>query len=133
MAEVAISLPFSVDSYGNIVSTTDPAKIWSDRVRAVVGTNLRERLMNPEFGTLVPSSFMETTEYADSLVQSEVQRAFTQQLPLLKLQSVSTTYDEYSALFTITIIYDLPNNETTSTSVTLISIDGTNTPIEETL
>ena len=133
MAEVALSLPFSIDSYGNVVSTTDPAKIWSDRVRAVIGTNLRERLMNPEFGTLVPSSFMETTDFASSLIQAEVQRAFSVQLPLLSLTSTSASYDEYSGLFNITILYDLPNNETVTTTVTLISIDGTTTPTEESL
>jgi len=133
MAEIALSLPFAIDSYGNVVTTTDPSKIWSDRVRAVIGTNLRERLMTPEFGTLVPSAFMETSDFASSLVKTEIERAFLQQLPLLSLQTVSTAYDEYSGTFTITIIYDLPNNETVSTTVSLITIDGTSTPTEETL
>jgi len=131
--EVAISLPFAIDQYGKVTDTTDQSKIWSDRVRSVIGTNLRERLMNPDFGTLVPTAFMETDEAASSMVSTEVERAFTTQLSLLKLQSVDSTFDEYTGSLNIDIIYDLPNNTQVNTTVSIVSISGTNQPNEELL
>jgi phage baseplate assembly protein W len=51
MAEKTIALPFSVDPYGKVTVASDQSKIWADRVRSVIGTFLRERVMRPEFGT----------------------------------------------------------------------------------
>jgi phage baseplate assembly protein W len=128
--ETALSLPFTIDPYGKVQDTTDQSKIWSDRVRAVVGTNLRERVMYPDFGTLVGASFMETDETAEAQIITEVQRAFTLHLDLLKLQSVTASFDPYLNTTNVSIIYDLPNNEQVNTTVSLASIDTT-TPIYE--
>jgi phage baseplate assembly protein W len=132
--ETAISLPFSVDPYGSITSTVDQAKIWADRVRSVIGTNLNERVMLPTFGTLVPSSFMETVDAADALISSEIRTAFANQLPLLTFEKADITYDEYSNTVNISIVYDLPNNqETATTTIALITIDGNSPASEENL
>jgi phage baseplate assembly protein W len=132
--ETAISLPFSVDPYGSITSTVDQAKIWADRVRSVIGTNLNERVMLPTFGTLVPSAFMETVDAADSLISSEIRTAFANQLPLLTFEKADITYDEYSNTVNISIVYDLPNNqETATTTIALITIDGNSPASEENL
>ena len=131
--EIAISLPFVVDPYGAITSTTDQRKIWSDRVRSVIGTNLRERLMRPTFGTLVPSSFMETTDTAESLVSSEVGSAFAIQLPLLSLQSTDVSYDEYTNVLSVTITYDLPNSEQITTTIGMVTLDGSTPATQENL
>ena len=45
MAEKTLALPFSVDPYGKISVTSEQSKIWADRVRSVIGTTLRERVM----------------------------------------------------------------------------------------
>lgn len=133
MIETALSLPFKLDPYGKFSSTTDQSKIWADRVRFVIGTNLRERIMRPEFGTLVPSAFMETQEMANSMITTEVTRAFATQLDKLKFQSVTTSFDEFTNVMQITVIYDLPNNETVDTTVSLVYIDGNQPPYEENL
>lgn len=131
--ETAISLPFRVSPYGSIVATTEQSKIWSDRVRSVIGTNLRERVMRPNFGSLVPSSFMETTDEAETLIKTEVTNAFANQLSLLTLQSTEVTYDEYSNYLSVTITYALPSNEEVKTTVKLITLDGKNPSTEENL
>lgn len=130
MAEVAISLPFAVDAYGKINSTIDQTKIWADRVRSVVGTALRERVMQPLIGTEIPFTVFETTEAAESIIETTVQHAFEEQLPLLRLQEVTTTTDEYSSAVNVSIIYALPNQEQVTTTLALVSIVG-NTPITE--
>jgi phage baseplate assembly protein W len=130
MAEVAISLPFSIDPYGKVTSTTDQPKIWADRVRSVIGTALRERVMQPLFGTEVPFTVFETTEEAESTIENTVQHAFDEQLPLLRLQEVTTTFDEYTNAVNVNVVYALPNQETVDTTLALISLVG-NTPINE--
>jgi len=133
MIETALSLPFKLDAYGKFTSTNNQAKIWGDRVRIVIGTNLRERIMRPEFGTLVPSAFMETQETANSMITTEINRAFATQLTKLKLFSVDTSFDEFTNIMQVTVVYDLPNDERVDTVVSLIFIDGNNPPYEENL
>ena len=130
MAEKFISLPFMVDSYGKINTTSDQSKIWSDRVRSVIGTALRERVMRPTFGTEIPFTVFDTAESAESTIETEVEQAFNQQLPLLRLQEVTATTNEYTNVLNVTIVYALPNQETVSTTLGLISVLGT-TPIAE--
>lgn len=131
MAETAISLPFSINSYGSVASTTEQSKIWADRVRFVIGTNLQERILDPQFGTLVPEAFMQTQEEASSLIISEVERAFPSQLELLSLQDVSVSFDEYTNTITVNIIYSLPNGEVTDTAVGVTYISENNISVQE--
>ena len=131
--ETTISLPFKVTSYGTIASTTEQSKIWSDRVRAVIGTNIRERIMNPDFGTLVPEAFMQTQDDAETMIQNEVERGFVKFLDLLTLSSVEVSYDEYSSTTNVVITYDLPNSEQTSTTISVVSILGTLPSTQENL
>ena len=91
MAEVALTLPFTINAYGSVSTTTEQSKIWSDRVRFVIGTNLHERILDPQFGTLVPEAFMQTSDDAESMIIAEVERAFPEQLELLTLQSVDVS------------------------------------------
>lgn len=130
MAEIAIALPFAVDAYGKINTSVDQTKIWADRVRSVVGTALRERVMQPLFGTEIPFTVFETTEAAESTIETTVQHAFDEQLPLLRLQEVTTNTDEYLNSVNVSIIYALPNQEQVTTTLALVSIVG-NTPIIE--
>ena len=133
MAEVALTLPFSLNAYGSVSSTTSQSKIWSDRVRFVIGTNLQERILDPQFGTLVPEAFMQTQDDAESLIISEIERAFPTQLELLTLQSVEVSFDEYSGTTHVNITYSLPNGEVTDTVVSVAYISGNNISVQENL
>ena len=133
MAEVAISLPFRVDPYGKIAVSTDQQKIWADRVRSVLGTALKERVMQPLLGTEIPYSIFQTQEDASILIERETQAAFETQLPLLSLQSVTTTFDEFTGIINVSTVYDLPNNTQVETVVGIAYIQGTNPIYQETL
>lgn len=133
MAEKAIALPFSIDSYGKVASTQEQSKIWADRVRSVIGTSLRERIMRPTFGTLIPFAMFETDSTAESQIRIEVEQAFTQQLSLLTLENVTVTVNEYTNVLSVNVIYALPNNETVSTVVGLVLVDGANPIYQELL
>jgi phage baseplate assembly protein W len=133
MQETALTLPFAIDPYGRVMTTTDQKKIWSDRVRTVIGTTLRERLMLPEFGSLVANAFLETEDMASATITSEVERAFSSQLDALTLNSVDITFDELTGASSVNILYSLPNNEQIDTTVSYLYINGTKPAIEENL
>ena len=133
MSEVSLSLPFSVDPYGKITSTTDQSKIWADRVRSVIGTALKERVMRPTFGTRIPFTVFNTEEDADSEINREVVQAFNEQLALLKLQNVTTSFDTFTGIINIIITYALPNDIEVSTNIGIATIQGNNPIYEETL
>jgi phage baseplate assembly protein W len=133
MAEVAISLPFSIDPYGRVSSTQDQTKIWADKVRSVIGTALRERVMRPKFGTDIPLAVFENQEDAQTQIEFEVNQAFNEQLQKLTFQSVDSVFDEYTGIMQVEVIYALPNDEVTSTSIGLIRIEGNTIAIEENL
>jgi hypothetical protein len=129
--ETALTLPFTFNSLGNVSTTTEQTKIWADRVRAVIGTNLRERLMHPDFGTLIPSTFMETQSVASSTVETEVNLAFAKQLPSLDLLSVDSSFDDYTGSLNIEISYALPNNTVVNTIVSILHLIGDAPAYEE--
>ena len=133
MNEKAISLPFSVDSYGGVTVTSEQSKIWADRVRSVLGTMLRERVMRPDFGTIIPYSLFNGETSAVDEVRSEVSKAFSSQLPLLTLEKTNITYDDYTNVMSVEVVYDLPNNEVVSTVVGLVLVDGANPLYQELL
>jgi len=133
MSDIALSLPFKIDAYGKVASTTDNSKIWADRVRSVIGTFLRERLMRPDFGTNIPFSAFNSQEDAENEIKSETSKAFLTQLPLLTLSSIETSFDEYTNIINVSITYDLPNNVTVNTSIGLAALQGTDPIIEENL
>jgi phage baseplate assembly protein W len=133
MAEVTLALPFSINAYGEVTSTTDQRKIWADRVRFVIGTNLQERILNPDFGTLIPSAFMQTGDDAMNLITAEVERAFPSFLELLTLNNVDVSFDEYTGTTNVNITYGLPNGEVTNTVVAITYIGGNQISAEENL
>ena len=133
MSEKAISLPFLIDPYGRVASTQSQSKIWSDKVKSVLGTTLRERVMRPNFGTLISYSLFNTETTAASEIETEVTKAFVEQLSLLTLEKVNVTNDQYTNVLTIDVIYGLPNDEIVSTAVGLVLVQGTKPIYEELL
>ena len=131
--EVAISLPFSIDSFGGVGNTSNQSKIWADKVRSVIGTSVRERVMRPAFGTLIPFSLFNGEESATSEIQEEVRTAFASRLSLLTLNSTEITQGSYKGELLVTVTYSLPNEEVQKTSIGFIDIRGVFPPYEEKL
>lgn len=128
--EIAMSLPFRFSEYGKIADTTEPTKIWADRVRSAVGTMVGERVMLPRYGSKIPMHVLNTEgELADKL-DSEVHRVFNEFLPSLTLESVDVQFDEATSTFSADVVYSLPNDAVVSTNVGFASISG-NSPLTE--
>lgn len=133
MSETAIALPFSIDPYGRVTSTQDQPKLWADRVRSVLGTAVFERVMRRSFGTRIAYTVFDAEETAEQEIKTEVEFAFNSQLPLLTLKSVTSKFDLYSNNTNVIVIYDLPNNQTVTTTVAIAYVDSTSTLYEENL
>ena len=133
MAEIAMSLPFSLDAYGRITATESQQKIFADRVLSVIGTNLKERVMLVEFGTKVTSYLYGSIEKAISAIPEEIEQAFAKFLPSLTYSNTNVIYDEQTGTLLLDIIYELPNGETTSTILEIVAIASKNPPVQETL
>lgn len=127
--ERAISLPFSIDSYGNVSSTKDQSKIWADKVRSVIGTTVGERIMRPNFGTNIPYSTFNGKELVAEITKQELFSSFSTFLPALRLENVNVTVSEDSYVYA-DITYTLPNREEMTMTVGLAYISG-NAPIYE--
>jgi uncharacterized protein len=133
MAEIGISLPFSIDSYGKINVTDQQPKLWADRVRSVIGTAIGERVMRPEFGSEISYAEFKTSDDAAAQIENTVSHSFETQLSRLRLQSVTTSLDEYTGNLNVTIIYALPNQELVTTTLGFVSVNGTNPTVKETM
>lgn len=129
--EYALSLPFSIDDFGNIGSTTSQNKIWADRVRSAVGTLLTERVMRPSYGTDIPEGLFDSIEAASGLVEPIVEDVFNTFLDPLELQDVLITLDDLNGTFYVDIMYLLPNKEQTSVSIGVATISPDNPITEE--
>jgi len=134
--ELALSLPFSVNPYGRISTTTERSKIWQDRVRSVIGTFLGERVMRPNFGADVVDAVHETSEEAVIIIETQVRQAFNTYLPTLTLTDVITNYDESTGIMEVEIVYSLPEatvEDVSSTTIGLVRIAGNLPPLQEKL
>lgn len=131
--EKAIALPFSIDPFGKVTSTSEQTKIWADRVRSVVGTTIKERVMRPTFGSTIAFKVFESQELAEQDIKSNVEKVFSEQLSVLTLKQVDTLFDEYTGTINASITYSLPNDTIANTTIGLVTILGNNPPTEELL
>lgn len=118
MANAAISLPFSFNEYGETNSTSDVKKIWRDRVLLVIMTRFGERVMRPNFGSLVQHVVFEPEGLAVETAKSTITEAFSVWLSQLELRRVDPLFDQTTGALTITVEYKLPNGQIDETTVT---------------
>lgn len=130
LSETAISLPFTISDFGNVVAATTQEKIWADRVRSVIGTRVEERIMNPDYGTAIPGALFESEASMLSTINHEVSHSFERFLSELTLLDVTLSNTEGSGLVEATISYQLPNEQTGEVSIGVAYING-NLPLYE--
>lgn len=132
--EIAISLPFSFDSFGNVLTTIDQEKMWADRVFSVIGTAIGERVMRGDFGSEIRRTLFDTQSSMEVKVDETINTAFNNHLPLLTLGGVTHTRDASNNIMTVSITYALPNKNVVTTTIPVtagkISISGNSLPKE---
>lgn len=106
----AISLPFRIDGYGRVAVTSDPSKIWADRVRSVLMTSVGERLMRPFFGSTIADEVYDVLDEVPELVFATVSQAFSDYLPRLTFNDVAVVQeDDEDGTLSLEISYTLPD------------------------
>lgn len=111
----AISLPFRLDSYGKIATSNELSKIWSDRVRTVVGTVIGERVMQPSFGCTLPQNLFDTVVVAPGYADGQLRAAFTEWLPELDFIGTAVVADDSeNGSVSLEVSYQIPNYEQTT-------------------
>jgi phage baseplate assembly protein W len=129
--ERAITLPFSIDASGSILSSNTPSKIWQSRVIAAVMTHVGERIFRPQYGGTVKASLFESADSAASLVARSIESTFTAYLKSLKLMDIKTSMDSQSGTLSVTIYYQLPNGELDQISLKSGSLTRSGDVIQE--
>jgi phage baseplate assembly protein W len=122
--EQALAIPFRILPNGAVDVTTDPRKIWNDRVVAVLGTAVGERIRRHDFGSEVHQELFNTVTGSIDGIERAIDKAFTSHLPLLTFERMTSDFDRYSNTLSITVFYDLPNEEQSQTSIANISLNG---------
>lgn len=115
----AISLPFSIDGYGKVVTTTDPSKVWADRTKTAVTTPVGTRIMRPSYGAGVPVQLFNNTEETAVSFESDVAAVFTKWLPELSFKGVVLESTPETAEVFVTVNYSTPT-ALTSDQVTVV-------------
>ena len=106
----AISLPFRVDGYGRIATTSDVYKVYADRVRSLICTRIGERVMQPRYGSDITRELQDMMTQAPDLIDVQLQTAFLQWLPDLTYVSVDVTYeDEEAGEIRLDVTYEVPD------------------------
>jgi phage baseplate assembly protein W len=129
--EVALTMPFSVDKFGNLSVTADERIIWSNKVRMAIGTTINERVMRPEYGTSIAIALFDTGSFMENTVKSEIERTFHDSLPLLTLNDISLEFTSSTNTLTVNVVYELPNKKEATTEVGIVVVSTNNSPYEE--
>ena len=117
----AISLPFRLDSFGNVATSTDLPKIWGDKVKTVVSTALGERLMRSDFGCSLPNNLFEIAVDAPGFADGQIQAAFTAWLP--EVDFVRTDLEETElGTVSLNVVYRIPKFDQTNSTTYTVSI-----------
>jgi phage baseplate assembly protein W len=132
MAEVALRFPFSLDpNTGSIVSTSDQATIWNNRVRMALETLVGERVMRPTYGVDISKAVFNTLTNMEDTVRRETSKLFIEQFPLLELIDVTTTQNIKENTLIAEIRYLLPNKTEQTTAAGVMVVSNANPPYEE--
>lgn len=111
----AISLPFRLDSFGNISSSSDVEKIWADRVKSVIGTALGERVMRPSFGCGLPNNLLDVIANVPGYADGQIQAAFLEWLPNVEFLGTEVLEDlSEDGTLRLNVLYQLPTYEESS-------------------
>lgn len=105
MAEAAIVWPFKFNSTGFVEHTYDQRKMWKDRIILLVLTSLGERVMLPNYGTLVPKSVFENEQDALEMCRKTISEAFSKWFPTLMFNDLTGVLENNTGYFDLEIYY----------------------------
>ena len=129
--ETTLAFPFKISSKGTVSTIDDQEAIWSNKVRIVIGTLIKERVMLPLFGSRLNEVLWNTEAFAKQNVSSFIEQAFITWLPSLSLDEVVVSDIDTTGHLNISISYLLPNNQNSNTTIGIVAISGNLQPTQE--
>ena len=129
--ETSLSVPFKIDSNGDVKLSTTSSAVWNDRIQSVIGTSLNERVMMPDFGTNLNNTLWAGETEIKKGIQTTINTAFTKWLPYLRVLEIQVGNLTTNNEMYVNIRYELPNNTSTSTIIGLVGLNGNALPIQE--
>lgn len=121
---ITISLPFSINKFGTVSTTSDQKKIWADRVRSAVGTALTQRVMRPTYGATVPQLLFDSVDVVIAALESDINAIFSTYLPSLTFEESLIDYDNKQNIISIDVRYRLPDGEEELVTLGVATLNG---------
>ena len=129
--ETSIAFPFSINSSGAVATITDQPSIYSSKVRSVIGTLLKQRVMRPDFGSRLNEVLWNTESYVQNNAQDFIAQAFSLWLPMLSLTGVDVSNINDEGSIEIKILYKLPNQQDSYSVVGIVAVSGNSLSSQE--
>lgn len=128
----AISYPFTLDGLGVLQSTSDPRKIYLDRLLTLLSTSPGQRPMLPEYGTDVLLALYENDNVVETAISQAIKSAVSIWMPEIDVENVRVSIPDEAGSVEVEIIIKLPNSTLTTLTVSsaIFNIDGTITATE---
>jgi phage baseplate assembly protein W len=128
----AMSYPFRIDSHGKVAATTDTRRIWMDRVRSLLNTEVGDRVNRPELGLDSNAAVLNMGSPAEFDFTAKITESFARLLPTLMLNSVTSDMDSSSGVLTVEVVFTCPDRQIVQTSVSFASglLSSETTPYE---
>lgn len=105
----AISYPFTLDTFGKVISTEDSNKIYTHRVMTLLSTLVFGRPMRSDYGVDMSRAMYESGNDFKRAVSSSVTRAISTFLPMLVIENIKVTLPNSSGEATIDIRLRYPD------------------------
>jgi len=121
---LAISMPFTIDRFGGIATTTDQRKIWGDRVRSAVGTAVTQRVMRPTYGTAIPQMLFDSVDAVTAALEAEINTVFANHLSALIFEEANINYDDKQNVISLDVRYRLPDGDEELVTLGVASLNG---------
>ena len=101
-------MPFAIDSLGRVAFTTDPSVQIEQHLMLVLGTQLGERFMRPDYGLDSQGYlFGSLDEVAAQRLQIEIEHALTNWEPAIIVRAISVLPDRENNTLQVTVDFSL--------------------------
>lgn len=110
--QIEIDLAFRVDPQGRIAFTTDSERQLRNRVVSIIGTEIGERVMRPDYGVPLRSLLFEgDDDMLATVIAGDIGRALQEYEPGVIVHSVSTdSNDALDGIINLNVTYSAVNS-----------------------
>lgn len=125
---IAISHPFTLDTFGIIGTTSDTQKVYLDRVNSVLSTMVYKRPMRTEYGTDMARALYESGDDYYLAITEAITRAMTLYLPDITIVSLTIKDANSIGQASVELLMSFPDDTVATTVIKTAALlsDGTN-------